>query len=910
MSVPIAMVQMKNLNEKFLQTCERFCDREAMRIKTMDGWKVCVYGELREQSRKISSWLKGRGLKPRETVGLIVDNGPLWAQIYFGILLAGGVVVPLDPQAKEKDLSKFLADADVRFLFLESRLAAVSYPWPLAKEKIVEVDSVQNILSIVLSERPMADDRPLFISPDDTVAVLYSSGTTANPKGVELTHKNFLANVASLEKLGLCSGDDVFISVLPLFHSFAFTGTLLFPLFLGAKIVYPNTKKSQELLEAMQGTGVTVMAGVPELFKTIHKSINEKLKNMPVGGRFVLGGLTTLAYGVRQGIGINLNKILYGSLQKRFGKKLRFFVSGGAKLDPKIARDFERWGFTVMEGYGLTETSPIVSLNLPQANKIGSVGKAVSGVEVRILNPDAQGVGEIIIRGENVMKGYYRKPEETAQVIKDGWFYSGDLGFIDRDGFISISGRIKEVIVLSSGKNIFPEEIEDAYKQSMFVKEVGVFLSLGGEAESLGLRAVIVPHFEEFQKKGIINIYEKIKWDVENISKELSSYKRIMGFVISKEDLPITRLGKIKRFQLEAIYNREKTRNITQNNARESQEHDPLLDSPVGKKVLDFLSTELKLDRPLFLSDHLELDLGIDSLARVELVAGLERLCKVRIPDEVLAKVATVRDIIEQMVNLLLEQTPQKELEQSYRISWQDILRAVKPAEMFKDLNLQSGFGQRVLGMMAKGWIYLTFKIFCRLKVYGRDHLPLQGPYILCCNHSSYLDAFVVIAGLPTKIFQQTHFIGLKEIFCHPSVRWSMKLARLVPIDPTGELTKALQSAAFLLQNSKMICIFPEGQRSIDGEIKKFKKGVGILAQELNVDLIPVAIEGTYRAWPRTVNWPKPYPIKVAFGRPIKAKEILASMKSGEDTYEFIAGALREKVITLKKETAGTVPTR
>ena len=267
--------------------------------------------------------------------------------------------------------------------------------------------------------------------------------------------------------------------------------------------------------------------------------------------------------------------------------------------------------------------------------KYGSVGQVIRDVKVKIVNADADGVGEVAICGPNVMRGYYQKPEATAEVIKDGWFYSGDLGFMDKEGYLYLSGRRKEVIVLGSGKNIFPDEIEDAYAPARFVKEIGALIPEGEK----NLKAVIVPDFEAFKETGEVNIKEKIRWQIENISKELPSYKRLHGFVFSKEDLPRTRLGKIKRYHLPRLYKEAFSEEETQKVSAPSEEEISILCGPVGGKVIPFFQKELSLDRPIAATDHLELDLGIDSLARVELIAGVEKIFQIHLTDHEISQI-------------------------------------------------------------------------------------------------------------------------------------------------------------------------------------------------------------------------------------------------------------------------------
>ena len=897
---------MQTLNEKFISTCLDFTDREAMRVRITSGWSVYKYRDLLNQARKIAFWLQTQGFQKQGKAAIILDNNPQWSFVYFGILLSGGVCVPLDPQASRQDIVTFIEDSGAEFVFMENRLLESLQHHLRGVKKIIilkreKTASHCTSLDEVIGFSSKVADIPLIrVDLDDTASIIYSSGTTSNPKGIELSHRNLYANFESINELKVCSSEDNFISILPLFHAYAFMATLLYPVFIGARIAYPKTIKSAELVQVINDVGVTIVVGVPELFNTIHKSISERVNALPLSQRALLNIITDIAWRLRRLTGINILKLIYKSVHEKFGEHLRLLVSGGARLDPKIGSDFEKFGFTILEGYGLSETAPLVTFNPPQKIKIGSVGKPVLGVEVKIINSNPQGVGEIIIRGANVMKGYYQKPEETKEVIKEGWFYSGDLGHLDHEGYLYINGRLKEVIVLGSGKNIFPEEVEKYYNRSKYIKEMGVFLA--GQEAGGNLKSVVVPNFEAFKKSGQINIEEKIRWDMENISKELASYKRIMGFVLSKEELPKTRLGKIKRYMLPSIFMKESIQLSQEKTGVVTNEEGRASSNPLGRRVVDFLKTELKFSRAINVNDHLELDLGVDSLTRVELIAALEKLFQISLSDETLREVATVSDLIariDEAVRFSVSEGYQND--DAARASWHDMLNFNLDNRQFDNIELDSTLSRKVIGYLLKGLILFKFKIFCRLKVMGKENLPKYGPYILCCNHSSYLDAFVLLSGLSNQTALETYFVGLKEIFDHPALRWSIRFARVIPIDPTTELVRAMQAASFVLRRNKILCIFPEGQRSIDGEIKRFKKGIGIIAKELDAIIIPVAIEGAYQAWPRTATFPKSFPIEIIFGKPVHYRDLVTSEVSGaDDEYKLIADKLREEVIALR----------
>ncbi|MCM8782253.1 MAG: 1-acyl-sn-glycerol-3-phosphate acyltransferase, partial [Candidatus Omnitrophica bacterium] len=394
-----------------------------------------------------------------------------------------------------------------------------------------------------------------------------------------------------------------------------------------------------------------------------------------------------------------------------------------------------------------------------------------------------------------------------------------------------------------------------------------------------------------------------------------------MSFIITKEDLPRTRLGKIKRYEVEKSYKvrfewekltrvpgvilPEGTQAAGEAAAEKSAPEDlKILNSEIGKKAIGFLAEEKGIKRVISPNDHLELDLGIDSLGRVELAVGLEKIFNIEIPEEYMAKIFTVKDLILGLNELILKKIIPNEVLSSIpdEATWKVILTR-EPKERIKGkIDLSPNAFSKCVTLLGIIFLRVIFKVFFRIKSGGTNDIPKSGPFILCPNHSSYLDAFVVAASVPYMCELNLFFLGFREYFIQPVIRNMVKLMRVVPVDPAAELINALQVLSFIIKNKKSLCIFPEGQRSIDGNIKEFKKGIGILAKELSVPLIPVYIEGTFNAWPRGKGFPRPYPIKIIFGKPFDNKRLLEVGKAigAKDDYEAIAVGLREQVFGLK----------
>ena len=877
------------LFNRFQESAKAHPDAVACQIKEGNVYQTLTYARLYELSLRFAALLKQEGLAKGERAAILLENSHLWPAIYFGIMASGATAVPIDPKLIPYEVNNVLRDSGAKILFSSSELYGV-----------LET-RLKNILSFkkafLCPFREIDTLRPEEISvennPQDIASILYTSGTTASPKGVMLTHKNFSSDFESIFGLKIILPRDNIIALLPLHHSYPFMVTLITPLFTGAKITFLNSLKSEDLLKCCEETSATILVGVPQLYHLLHKAIFEKIPNPLI----LLPILKTLNL-ARQGLGLNLNKILLKKLHQKFGSSLRFFASGGARLDPKVGYELTLLGFTILEGYGLTETSPVVTFNPLRRVRIGSVGPPIPEVKIKINNPNNENIGEVLIQGPNVMKGYYKKPKETLEVLKEGWFHSGDLGFIDKKGYLHITGRSKEIIVLSSGKNIYPEEIETHYLKSPYIKEMCVLETTSAGLSSLC--AVIFPNIDYFRKTREINIQGKIRWILENLSKELPSYKRIMGFTIAKEELPKTRLGKLKRYAIKAHHS--STFNVPGTEAGRPKKEtasaeEDLPQKPLTAEILKLLSQQLKAR--VSLNDHLELDLGIDSLSRVELAIAFEKKFNITIPDADFSEIFTVQELIAKIGSLL--NINQEKRTPHLQPAWSQIIQKEPKQEILNKINLYPGIADKIICFLLLNLTLLVLKIFWRLEIKGKENLPLGKPFILCPNHASYLDGFVAAASVGIRRELNLFFLGYSVYFRHPLVKWAVKTARLIAVDPAVNLTEAMQASSYVLRNKKSLCVFPEGERSIDDQVKPFKKGAGVLIKETSALVVPCYIQGSHYSWPRGKAFPRPYPIKIIFGKPCTQEELKeAGVKiTGGDEYEAIAAALREKVISL-----------
>jgi long-chain acyl-CoA synthetase len=511
------------------------------------------------------------------------------------------------------------------------------------------------------------------------------------------------------------------------------------------------------------------------------------------------------------------------------------------------------------------------------------------------VDADADGVGEIAIRGPNVMRGYYQLPEVTAEAMLDGWFLSGDLGYLTPDRYIVITGRAKEVIVLSSGKNIYPEEIEEQYLKSAYIKEICLVPQTSDRSGAAveGLLALVLPELDVFRAKGLTNIAETIRWDMENVGRDLPAYKRPTGLRIVKEGFPRTRLGKIQRHLV-----LQRLRGETAEDERPVRAGIPAeaevaaQEDEVGRKVVAYLRETTK--KPAVrLDDNLELDLGLDSLARVEMLVALETLLGVKIP-ETAAELFTVREVIE---NLRALRTGEGGAER--RRGWSEIL-AETPAEVAALVQASSGRSATLITGFSRGVCIAVLRGIYGLQVEGLENVPSTGPFILVANHASYFDAFILATALPYPVAQQVFYLGFETFFRNRILAWWARGVRVIPVDMDSYLVRALQASARILRDAKALCLFPEGERSADGRVRPFRKGTGILVRELRIPVLPARITGAYEAWPRGRTWPRWHPIRVRFGPVVAPAELLeGDGPRGTDDAETVVLRLRERVIAL-----------
>lgn len=888
-------------------------DKVAMMVIEPEGKETITFGSMLAQIRSIAYRLSEERIAFGDRVALIGENHPNWAIAYLGILYRGAVVTPLDPAATTQALANFLRGAEAKLAFVSpasvdkfraaceqigSNIPAV------ALRPLTHPDGLSRFEDWAETPTPKGfNESPPPAKAEDLAVLIYTSGTTGAPKAVPLTHGNIYAEATKVQEVMRISDQEVILSLLPLFHAYSQIVNLWLATIIGARVVYLTELSSAQIERGLREGGATALVGVPRLWYLFHKKIFDAVHGRPAPVRALFHSLLGVNGWLRDWFGLNAGRYFFKPIHRSFGGKLRLAVSGGASFDEDVARDFHRLGFTILQGYGLTETSGAATVTRFEDNKIGSVGTPLNGVEVRIDQPNGKGVGEVLIRGPVVMSGYYQNPEATREAFtSDGWFRSGDLGRFDKERHLYIVGRKKDVIKLPSGKNVFPEDVEAHYEHSPFVSEVCV-LGVKDESNQFKgaekLRAVVVPNFEYLKAQHIGNAREWVVWELENLGRELPEYQRVHDFVLHAEPLPRTSTRKIRRFELrsqvEALGEREG--NVRESKAISLNETDrALIESPAGRALVAAVKQHVHDAEVIHPQMNLEIDLGLDSLARAECFVSIEQRLGIELKPEELSTVHTVGELV-QLVNAKTSLGPPSLDRTGAEFHWHDVLAETSEELPEVEQLLRRKKALVLFAYIVLRLIYLGARLFFRMEVKGREVLAqLEPPYLICPNHQSYVDPFLVCSTYPRHVLQDSFHVGASLYFTNVAMAQLGRLINVVPIDPDIQLLRAMRAGATGLRAGKILNIYPEGQRSLDGQLQEFKKGAAILATELNVPIVPVALDGAYRIWPRKSWRFRLANVQISFGEPIDARKVASDETDEEITYEKVTTVLKQRI--------------
>jgi long-chain acyl-CoA synthetase len=786
------------------------------------GDNTISYDSLISESKNYSSLTKDF---KSDKVAIFMENRPEWVFAFYSAWINYSTVVTVDFMSSADDTSYIVNDCKPEIVFISNETKAV-FDEVLQlldyKPIIMNVDQIPSA-----SELNTEITFPKF-NDDDTLLIIYTSGTTGSPKGVMLTLMNIVTNLKAVsDDLPIYTKNDRMLVLLPLHHIFPLLGTIVMPLYVGATIAFSPSMAGEDIINTLQKNKITLILGVPRLYAIIRKGIRDKINKSPVA---------KLLFKLAEKIDSRkFSMKIFGKVHERFGGHVKNMISGGAALDPAVARDFKTLGFEVLEGFGMTEAAPMITFTRPGRVRIGSPGEPLDANEVKIVD------GEICAKGPNIMKGYYNRPEETAEILRDGWLHTGDLGYLDEDGFLFITGRRKEIIVLQNGKNINPEEIELKIAEFDLVNEVGVFMD--GEQ----LHAVIYPEFSVLHDSGISNIKEEFTWKViDAYNKRVTPYKKVSKFTLINDPLPRTRLSKLKRFLLPELALKLDKTGEESFNEPEFEEYKILKDFLVQQKEVSVSP-----------NNHLEIDLGLDSLDKVTLQVFINSTFGMEFKDEHFAQYPTVEKLAEYI-------TKTKTKTNLESIDWSEILKEKINLKLPKSWVTFSVF---------KFFTFLAMKTYFRVNVEGHKQLP-EGPVIIAPNHQSFFDGLFVTMSLKNKFFKKTYFYAKEKHVRNKIVKFIADKHNVIVMDINKELKQSLQKMAAVLEKGKNIIIFPEGTRSTNGKLGNYKKTFAILSRELNVPVVPVSIKGAFEALPKGSFIPRPFKkIKVKYHSPIYPKD-------------------------------------
>ena len=643
------------INELVDGSSKEYGSRVALQIEKEGKWIHYSYADLRKFALEIGARLWAHGLRKGERVVLFSENQPEWGVAYLGAARNGLTVVPIDAQTWHAEAWSIAAFTEAKAILASEKCFS-----RLTKERLADNEASETpvrLLNVDEHCRPFdRSDLPRScpqgepdlanhafpeVHSDDPASILFTTGTMVDPRGAVHTHRNFLANLAGVNKNLPVHPEDALLSVLPLYHALEFTCGFLMPISGGAKVTYATTLKPRVILETMRRTGTTCMLGVPTLYALLRDYLERKVlrASRSTFRSNLMATSKQISRSVERRFGHNIGRQLFSKVHTEFGGGIRVFVSGGSTLGEDLFEDFKALGMPIYEGYGLTETAPVLTVNPLNRARARSAGRPLPGVEVRLDHPDKHGVGEIVVRSPSLMSGYFRNNGANRAVMEDDWFHTGDLGWVDIDGYIYITGRIKDVIVTGAGKNVYPIDLEAIYRDIPGVQEIGVVGIPKGLTEEI--HAVIRPQASETASTTEAAIQKEIR----QLARELPSYHRLQQVHFWPESLPEMDSGEFDRAALRRLLLRQ----LKESRKTETQ---PGVGGTAQASPESLLIAELSRisslpESSIHRGTDLYADLGLDSLQAIELLLFAEESLGATIPDEEAAQLSKVGQLFD-----------------------------------------------------------------------------------------------------------------------------------------------------------------------------------------------------------------------------------------------------------------------
>ncbi len=796
---------MNSLYNFYKSSCDKYSDR----LLFSTGM---TYGEALKLIESRASFLQKNGYGKGDVIALLSLNSEEYCITFMAITSIGAIVLPLDPNLDKDKYQGMIKQVKCNTVFTTAEF----------KGFFKRV----NIFSTSLKENmdKKTKFKELNIFDNDICSMFYTSGTTGDPKIVQLTHGNIFKTAYANAEFCRTTPDDMILCILPLFHAYALIAAFMGPIAHGSSICIQPSLKGPDIMKSLGENPITMFPAVPLMWEMIMDGIINKVR-LTSNSKYKIFRFF-LNYGNlfrKTGLSI-LPDTIFSQIHKAFGPKMRIMISGGAPLKKVYARYYNNMGFKLVEGYGLSESTGPITVSSDKKNIIGSIGKPLSGNKVKLKNINSEGVGEICLKGNAVMPGYYRNEKMNSEIFdNDGYFHTGDLGRLDKSGNIFITGRSKNVVVLASGKNVYPEELEGYYKESELISEIAVFGIKKNHEESVF--AVIVPVIKNE------NSYGMIKAEIERMNSILPSYKIVTGFAISFDPLPINSTRKILYDKVreglkKGIYIQNENEKIVLQNKLTAQ-------NPAEEHIISLLKKRFKKQN-LFARETFA-DMGIDSLGLVDFIVFLEEQLEIQIDSARMKQIQTMDELLPYIAGL--EKTAGESINQ--RIFGGDITE--KPSPFFNP----------ILTFVIHLFRFIS-RSFWKFEVINPEKIDFNGT-IISANHTSFMDIIWLSIAVPARYRKLVYVTGNKRF---SFLKYIFPLIPVIWVDETNTV-EVLKKSADMLRQGISVIIFPEGGRSADGKMVDFKTGAAYLAKNLNRKIIPLSINGAFDIWPKQNALPK-----------------------------------------------------
>lgn len=556
--------KINSIQDLVLKSAAFFKDKLALEDLSIYPISKVSYSELLESILRFGKALENLGIKPRAHISLIGENRVQWGIAYLTSMVFNHIIVPIDKNLSANEIFNIIHESDSEIIIFsdsysqmlkESKNVFKNLKYFISMDLPAKNDWAHSMPEMIRESIPAHLSELPPINPEETAEIIFTSGSLGRAKGVMLSQKNLASNLMSMTSMIQITKDDRFLSVLPIHHTYECTCGFLCPLYMGSSVHYARSLKT--VADDMQRANPTIFLGVPLLYDKLFKRVMKNIEDDKVKSKIVPPLLKISSFAEKIGWK-SLPKKIFKELHEKFGGSVRLFIVGGAAPDPKVAKGLRDFGFNFVQGYGLTETSPILALNRLDNFKDDAAGIPLPGIEIKINNPSADGVGEIFAKGPSIMLGYYKNKNLTAESFADGWFKTGDLGYFDEDGFLHISGRKKNVIIAKDGKNVFPEELEDILHRSPYILEVLIVGEKDSKHNEIIAAQIVIDAeaFIEYSNENNVQItkqliHEIIADEIKKVNKNLPVYKQIRKFYIRDKEFEKTTTQKIKRYLVE-----------------------------------------------------------------------------------------------------------------------------------------------------------------------------------------------------------------------------------------------------------------------------------------------------------------------------------------------------------------------